>query len=128
MLRHALDPLFQPRSLLVVSDRVLPLFQALPSGLRARTTAVAFESGQTPTVPEKLTGVAATERVELVVIAVPPLLIESTLAAVAPYRPCAMIVMAHDVVDPNPARTRALCNAWAREHLTWVSISVSTLY
>ena len=116
MLRHALDPLFQPRSLLVVSDRVLPLFQALPSGLRARTTAVAFESGQAPTVPEKLTGVAATERVELVVIAVPPLLIESTLAAVAPYRPCAMIVMAHDVVDPNPARTRGLCNTWAREH------------
>lgn len=116
MFRHALDPLFEPRSLLVISDRVLPVFEALPSGLRARTTRVAFESGQTPTVPGKLVGVAASERVDLVVIAVPPLLIESTLAVVAPHRPCAMIVMAHDVVDPDPDRTRGLCNAWARDH------------
>ena len=116
MLRHALDPLFQPRSLLVVSDRVLPVFQALPSGLRARTTRVPFEIGQTPKVPKKLAGVAANERVDLVVVSVPPLLIQSTLAAVARHRPCAMIVMAHDVVDPDPARTRKLCNAWARDN------------
>jgi acetyltransferase len=116
MLRHALDPLFQPRSLLVVSDRVLPLFQALPSGLRVRTTRVSFEMGQTPTVPDKLAGVAANERVDLVVISVPPLMIESTLAAVAPHRPCAIIVMAHGVVDPDPARTRGLCNTWAQDN------------
>ena len=116
MFRHALDPLFEPRSLLVISDRVLPVFEALPSGLRARTTRVAFESGQTPSVPGKLVAVEASERVDLVVIAVPPLLIESTLAVVAPHRPCAMIVMAHDVVDPDPDRTRGLCNAWARDH------------
>ena len=46
MFRHALDPLFQPAHLLVVSDRPLPLFQALPKALQAHTTRVTFEPGQ----------------------------------------------------------------------------------
>lgn len=116
MFRHALDPLFQPAHLLVVSDRVLPLFQTLPSGLRERTTCVSFEAGQQPTVPQHLAGVSPSERLDLAVVCVPPLLIETTLAALVMHRPRAMIVMAHDVVDPNPSWTRRLCSDWAREH------------
>ncbi len=53
---------------MAVSDRVLPVFQGLPSGLHARTTRVVFEIGQTPTLPDKIADVAVIDRVDLVVI------------------------------------------------------------
>lgn len=116
MFRHALDSLFQPANLLVVSDRVLPLFQALPSRLRERTTRVDFEAGQPPLVPDRLAGVEPTERLDLALLCVPPLLIETMLEALVVHRPRALIVMAHDVVDPDPGFTHRLCQDWAREH------------
>ena len=114
MFRHALDPLFQPAHLLVVSDRPLPLFQALPKALQAHTTRVTFEPGQSPVVPERLVGVDPSQRLDLAVLCVPPLLIASTLAALGAHRPQAVIVMAHDVIDPDPKETRRLCEDWAR--------------
>ena len=116
MFRHKLDPLFQPRSLLLISDRSLPVFQSLPSGLRARTTRLECDPGQLPEFPGRLTGVPAGERLDMAVVCMPPLLLEAVLNALAAYRPMALIVMVHDVVDPDPQRTRQLCAQWAREN------------
>ena len=114
MLRHALDPLFQPKSLLVVSDNPLPVFQALPSGVRASTMRVDAEPGRLPEFPAVLAGVKAGERLDLAIVCMPPLLLEGVLEAIQAYRPMALIVMAHDVIDPDPDRTRRLCGQWAR--------------
>ena len=114
MFRHALDPLFQPAHLLVVSDRALPLFQAMPSALRDCTTRVDFEPGQPPRIPAQLAGVKPPQRLDLAVLCVPPLMIEATLAALVVHQPQAVIVMAHDVIDPDPKETRRVCDEWAR--------------
>lgn len=114
MFRHSLDPLFQPKSLLIVSDNPLPVFQALPSGIRTRTTRVDAEPGHLPPFPESLAGVAAGARLDLAIISMPPLLLQAVLEQLERYRPMALIVMAHDVIDPDPDRTRRLCGEWAR--------------
>jgi acetyltransferase len=114
MFRHTLDPLFQPQSLLIVSDNPLPVFQALPSGMRANTTRVDAEPGQLPPFPDALAGLAPGQRLDLAVVCMPPLLLGGVLKAIECYRPLALIVMAHDVIDPDPNRTRALCDDWAR--------------
>ena len=116
MFRHTLDPLFQPRSLLIVSDRPLPVSQSLPSGLRQRTTRLEVQPGQLPVFPTQLTGVPSDERLEMAVVCMPPLLLQDVLGSMATYRPLALIVMAHDVVDPDPDRTRAYCADWAVQH------------
>jgi acetyltransferase len=114
MFRHTLDPLFQPQSLLIVSDNPLPVFQALPSGLRAKTTRVDAQPGQQPEFPAALAGVPSGTRLELAVVCMPPLLLQTVLESLEPYRPMALIVMAHEVIDPDPDRTRYLCADWAR--------------
>jgi len=116
MFRHSLDPLFQPQSLLIVSDNPLPVFQALPSDMAKRTTRVDTPPGTAPEFPETLAGVAAGSRLDLAVVCMPPLMLPDVLAKLEPYRPMALIVLAHEVIDPDPARTRALCSQWAQSH------------
>ena len=114
MFRHSLEPLFQPQSLLIVSDNPLPVFQALPSDMARRTTRVDAQPGVAPTFPDSLQGVAVNSRLDLAVVCMPPLMLPDVLAALEAYRPMALIVLAHEVIDPNPGRTRALCSQWAR--------------
>lgn len=114
MFRHALDPLFQPQNLLIVSDNPLPVFQALPSGIRSKTTRVDAQPGQLPEFPAELLGVKPGARLDLAVVCMPPLLLADVLEALEPHRPMALIVMAHEVIDPDPDRTRRLCDDWAR--------------
>lgn len=116
MFRHALDPLFQPRNLVVVTDRALPVAQSLPAGLRARTTILDAQPGQLPVWPASLAGVALDERIDLALVCMPALLLADVLRSIERWRPRALIVMAHDVIDPNPDRTRALCLDWAHAH------------
>lgn len=114
MFRHTLDPLFQPKSLLIVSDNPLPVLQALPSGIRANTTRVDADPGLLPAFPAQLAGVKPGARLDLALVCMPPLLLDGVLQALQTYRPMALIVMAHDVIDPDPDRTRRLCGDWAR--------------
>jgi len=116
MLRHTLDPLFEPTSLLVVSDRLLPLFDNIPPAIAARTTRVDCVPGQWCALPKQLTGLVAGERVDLVVVCMPPLLLQRTLFNLARVRPRAVILMAHNAVDPSPDRTRELCALWAQKY------------
>jgi acetyltransferase len=50
------------------------------------------------------------------VVCIAPLLIEPLLDKIAPCRPMALVVLVHEVIDPDPARTRERCAQWAREH------------
>lgn len=113
MLRHAFDPLFEPRSLLVIADRVLPVTQSLPAQMRPRVTVVECAYGRQIEIPGQLNGVAADDRVDLVLVCMPPSVIPQILTLIAPLRPRALILLPHEVVDAYPARTGEVCRHWA---------------
>ncbi len=104
------------QSLVIVSDNPLPVFQALPSDMKQRTTRIDANPGELPEFPSTLNGVPNTDRLDLAVVCMPPLMLSEVLAELEAYRPMALIVLAHEVIDPNPSRTRALCDQWARAH------------
>ncbi|OZI77492.1 GNAT family N-acetyltransferase [Bordetella genomosp. 12] len=116
MLRHVLAPLFEPRSLLIVADRNLPATAVLPGPLRARTTLVDSPPGEAPTLPERCTGLDEGERVDLALVCVSPAVLPETLRRLTPLAPRGLILLPHELPDPYPRGTLALCEAWAREH------------
>ncbi len=116
MLRHALAPLFEPASLLVVSDRELPVSQWLPKGLAASATYVMVQAGEVPRIPDQLEGVAPGARVDLVVLCVSPAVLLETLRRLVHCAPRGMIMLPHELPDPYPNGTVALCREWAQEH------------
>lgn len=113
MLRHALDPLFEPRSLLLIADRALPVMKSLPASMLTRVTVVNCVFNQQIEIPGLLNGVAADDRVDLVLVCVPPSIIPEVLTAIAPRRPRSVILLPHEVVDAFPERTGEICRRWA---------------
>lgn len=115
MLRHALAPLFEPRSLLIVADRLLPLADTLPAALRGRTTRIDAAVGVAPELPSACEGLADGQRPDLAIVCVSPAVLPETLRRLAPLRPHAAIVLPHELPDPYPGGTLALCRTWAQE-------------
>lgn len=116
MLRHAFEPLFEPRTLLVVGDRPIPIAHTQPEGLRGHFTRVECQYGRPIIVPEVLEGVAPGARLDLALVCMAPQRLSETLMQLVRARPRAMILLPHDVVDPYPERTRELCREWALLH------------
>ena len=116
MLRHAFDPLFEPRTLLVVGDRAIPIAAMPPEILRGCLTRVTCQFGQPIAVPEVLEGVTPGGRVDLALVCIAPQRLAETLEQLVGARPRALILLPHDVVDPNPVFTRELCREWASLH------------
>lgn len=116
MLRHALASLFEPRSLVIVSDRPLPGAAAMPGNLDARTTRIACTSGVAPDIPAQFNGLAEGERPDLALVCVAPAVFAETLRRLSPRAPRALIALPHEQADPYPRGTVALCQAWAQEH------------
>ena len=116
MLRHALAPLFEPRSLVIVADRPLPAESSLSPSLQARTTVVRCEVGAAPELPGSLSGLGAGERPDLALVCVSPAVLPETLRRLAPVAPRAVILLPHEIPDPYPRGTLALCRAWAEEN------------
>ncbi|CAP40921.1 bifunctional acetate--CoA ligase family protein/GNAT family N-acetyltransferase [Bordetella petrii] len=116
MLRHALAPLFEPRSLLIVADRPLPAAESLPAGLRQRITRVDAEPGVAPELPAACAGLADGQRPDLALVCVSPAVLPETLRRLEPLRPRAAIVLPHELPDPYPGGTLALCRAWAEKN------------
>lgn len=115
MLRHALAPLFEPQSVLVVADRPLPATAVLPAGLRDRTTVVECPPGRAPKLPARCAGLAQGGRPDLVLVCVSPAVLPETLRRLAPLAPRGAILLPHELPDPYPGGTLALCRAWAEE-------------
>lgn len=116
MLRHALAFLFEPRSLIIVADRPLPGAQGLPAGLDAQTTRIDCAPGVVPEIPPALRGLDPGERPDLGLVCVSPAVFPETLRRLSAFAPRALIVLAHEIPDPYPRGTMALCRAWAQEH------------
>lgn len=113
MLRHALAPMFEPRSLLIVADRSLPAASVLPAALRARTTIIDTDCGEAPLLPEACIGLAPGERPDLALVCVSPAVLPETLRRLTPLAPRALILLPHELPDPYPRGTQALCRSWA---------------
>ncbi|WP_063581902.1 GNAT family N-acetyltransferase [Achromobacter ruhlandii] len=116
MLRHALAPMFEPGSLVIVADRPLPAATSLPPALKAKTTVVACDPGAAPDLPETLLGLAAGERPDLALVCVSPAVLPETLRRLSPLAPRSVILLPHELPDPYPRGTLALCRAWAEEN------------
>ncbi|MEI2418493.1 GNAT family N-acetyltransferase [Orrella sp. JC864] len=112
MLRHALAPLFEPRSLLVVSDRPQPVLQSLPAALREGLVRIDCEPGEPPGQAQA----PAPGGLELALVCVAPAAVPATLHWLAALRPAAAILLPHDQADPDPRATARLCRDWAAEH------------
>ncbi|MDX3906645.1 MAG: GNAT family N-acetyltransferase [Pigmentiphaga sp.] len=110
MSRHALSPLFDPRSVIAISDRTLPLMAALPAALRARTTEIRLDQRLSYRLPAALA--QATGRPDLAVIGVPRTALRATLETLAPARPQAVAVLTH---EPSLEDTE-FCRDWAARH------------
>jgi len=114
--RHALAPLFEPSSLLVVSDRDLPVMQWLPKGLAAATTHVRTPTGVVADLPERCQGIADGARVDLAILCVSPAVLLETLRRLSRCAPRALVLLPHELPDPYPKGTAALCREWAQAH------------
>lgn len=113
-MRHALSPLFDPRSLLIVANRTLPIADSLPATLRDATTELRVAPGGNFVPPEQLAGVAAGERPDLALVCVEQDDTERVLTILGPLRPRATIVLSP---LPSPTLTE-WCRHWAREYDT----------
>ncbi len=116
MFRHALAPLFEPASLVVISDRDLPVSQWLPKGLAAATTHVRADAGLPPKMPGECVGVPLGSRPDLAVVCVAPAVLIETLRRLGPCAPRGLILLPHEQADPYPKGAAALVREWAQAH------------
>ncbi|CAB3731318.1 hypothetical protein LMG26690_04816 [Achromobacter animicus] len=108
--------MFEPASLVIVADRPLPAASSLSPSLKTKTTVVAVEPGAAPDLPDRLEGLAQGDRPDLALVCVSPAVLPETLRRLAPLSPRAVILLPHELPDPYPRGTLALCRAWAEEN------------
>jgi acetyltransferase len=116
MLRHRLAPLFEPHSLVVVSDRNLPVLHAVPAKLDKALTRVVVEAGRPITVPAQVAGADGAGRVDAALVCVAPQRLPEALDALAACRPRALVLLRHAVSSGNPVEDFVYCQTWARLH------------
>lgn len=114
MLRHALAPLFEPQSLVIIADRQLPAATSLSPALKAKTTVVECAVGVAPEMPAVAVGLAAGERLDLALVCVSPSVLPETLRRLTPFAPRTVILLPHELPDPFPRGTLDLCRTWGQ--------------
>jgi len=116
MQRHVFGPLFEPHTLLVVSDQPLPVAQFLPLPRQGGLTVVPVLAGSRVLIPQSLNGVAQGDRLDLLLVCISPALLEEVLTAAAPWRPRVAILLPSDSTDSRPEQTKSICRRWAAQH------------
>lgn len=119
MLRHHLAALFEPRSLLVLSYRPLPVARSLPPALAKAATFVELPAegaatGSDCSVPRELAGVEPGGRVDLALLCVPSRQLPQALEAIGPHRPRALILLSTETAPDNALEDMVYCRSWAR--------------
>ncbi|TCT09141.1 acetyltransferase [Paralcaligenes ureilyticus] len=112
MLRHRLAALFEPQSLLVLSDQPLPIEHDLPESLKGSATFIAVQAGR----PIVLAGVSDSSgpRLELALVCIAPSRLPEVLEALRVLRPRALVLLPVDPPSTDPLEDMAYCRAWAR--------------
>lgn len=109
---HRLSALFEPRSLLVLADRALPIARTVPESLKSSITFAAI-TAQPIRVPSKLNGVPGGTRVDLVLLCVDPRRLAEALETVQPHRPRAIVLLAASASSADPIEDIQYCRSWA---------------
>lgn len=116
MLRHRLAALFEPRSLLVLASRPVPVVLHPPRILQNAITVVDVQAGTPMALPERLNGLEADERPDLALLCLPSARLPEALKAMQAYRPRALLLLTSDVPPADPAADLVLCQNWARQN------------
>jgi acetyltransferase len=112
MLRHRLAALFEPASLLVVSDRVLPVAQSVPQTLADSASFVDVRADAPIVMPVQVNCVAVGARVDLALVCVAPQRLPEALDAIKAHRPRFLVLLPHVAAPFDPQEDRAYCRAW----------------
>ena len=128
--RHRLASLFDPQSILVVSDLELPISKAVPEQLAQRIGFIPVQADQPihlthiqphPSLEEgaELIPELAPEapaQIDLVVICVPPPRLPDVLDALTARLPQCVLVLRHSEEPAQPGQDAVLCREWGEEH------------
>ncbi|HLS50587.1 MAG TPA: GNAT family N-acetyltransferase, partial [Burkholderiaceae bacterium] len=113
MLRHQLNSLFEPRSLLLVGPANLAFMGAtLPAALQACTTRLVLEAEETPQLPSQLQGLADKQRLDLAVVCVSPDQLPLLLDALSVFRPRVLVVLSSAQAAADSYELLAFCRSW----------------
>jgi acetyltransferase len=115
MLRHRLAALFEPRSLLILSSRELPVVRTPPDQLRERIADFRVgPDGRWTLPPARLAFLQDDQRLDMALLSVDPAQLPAVLAAVRVHRPRALVLLPHAAAAADPQATREACQAWGR--------------
>lgn len=112
MPRHSLLSLFEPRTLVVLSEYPLPIVYQVPASLANSVTVVDVIAEQPIVLPEQVMGVQAGERVDQAVICVAHDRLPEALSALRHCRPRIVVLLAGRQPAPEPLEELAYCRAW----------------
>lgn len=116
MLRHRLASIFEPRSLIVISDVSLPVCESVPAYLVRNTTLMPFDSAESFVQLSAKESIESEERKDLAVLCVQPDRLEMVLSFLERKPPRAMILLPTQTIDDDPLEIRRFVLDWARRN------------
>lgn len=114
MLRHRLAALFEPRTLVIVSDRPLPVERDTPAMLKNAVTTLPVDAAVNGDLPPELNGRLDRGRLDLALVCVPPADLPSVLDSLRRYRPRIVIVLAHPEQSDDPLQDMVYTRSWSQ--------------
>ena len=112
MLRHRLAALIEPRTLVVLADRPMPLAQHIPSALQGSVLIVLAPAGVPLELPSQIPSVAPAERLDQALVCLSSDRLPEALAALRQYRPRSLVLLANDVPGADLVEDLVYCRAW----------------
>jgi acetyltransferase len=114
MLRHRLAALFEPRSLLILSSRELPVVRTPPALLQGRITDVRVGDDGHWRMPPQLEGLKDGQRLDMALLCLAPALLPTVLGALKAHQPRVLVLLPHSTSSVDPLETRTYCQSWGR--------------
>ncbi len=114
MLRHRLASFFEPKSLVVITDIDLPILQAVPATLAAKTTVLHIQDEEQ--MEQLFAANSLDETKELALVCVQPSRLPSVLQYLATMPPRALLMLPPNHIDVDPKETKELLGKWVQEH------------
>lgn len=122
--RHRLASLFDPQSVLVVSDQLLPVSDASPAQVARKVFFIPVQPHQpvadTQVVPHPSLDASSeltdSQRLDLAVICIHPNRLAEALQALVRWQPRTVLVLRHQQTPTRPAHDQELCKTWGKKH------------
>ena len=113
MLRHRLAALFEPRSLLILSSRELPVVRTPPALLKGRIADVRIGDDGRWQMPGRLDFLQEDQRLDMALLCLDPAHLPAALGALKQHRPRALVLLPHPTPADDPhSSTGAARRGW----------------